>query len=113
LKILTTVKKVVDVELTIRVESGAIVEEGLQYVMNAWDENAVEASVQLKEIMVQRQRWSVSAAAMTTPRLSVAAMPWVLTTVSRSMTRNLPERIPLSWPGYCKRFTKPEAMIWS
>jgi electron transfer flavoprotein beta subunit len=49
LKILTTVKKVVDVELNINVKNGAIVEEGLQYVMNAWDENAVEASVQLKE----------------------------------------------------------------
>jgi electron transfer flavoprotein beta subunit len=49
LKILTTIKKVVDVELNINVENGAIVEEGLQYVMNAWDENAVEASVQLKE----------------------------------------------------------------
>ena len=49
MKILTTIKKVVDVELTIRVENGAIVEEGLQYVMNAWDENAVEAAVQLKE----------------------------------------------------------------
>jgi len=49
LKILTTVKKVVDVELTIHVEDGAIVEDGLQYVMNAWDENAVEATVQLKE----------------------------------------------------------------
>jgi len=49
LKILTTVKKVVDVELNINVNNGAIVEEGLQYVMNAWDENAVEASVQLKE----------------------------------------------------------------
>ena len=49
MKILTTVKKVVDVELTMRVENGAIVEEGLQYVMNAWDENAVESSVQLKE----------------------------------------------------------------
>jgi len=49
LKILTTVKKVVDVELTIHVEDGAIVEDGLQYVMNAWDENAVEAAVQLKE----------------------------------------------------------------
>ena len=49
MRILTTVKKVVDVELTIRVEDGAIVEEGLQYVINAWDENAVEASVQLKE----------------------------------------------------------------
>ncbi|MDC3237157.1 electron transfer flavoprotein subunit beta/FixA family protein [bacterium] len=49
MKILTTVKKVVDVELTIHVEDGAIVEDGLQYVMNAWDENAVEATVQLKE----------------------------------------------------------------
>lgn len=49
LKILTTVKKVVDVELTIRVKDGAIVEDGLQYVINAWDENAVETVVQLKE----------------------------------------------------------------
>ena len=49
MKILTTVKEVVDVELTINIEAGAIVEDGLQYVMNAWDENAVEASVQLKE----------------------------------------------------------------
>ena len=49
MKILTTVKKVVDVELTINVENGAIVEGGLQYVINAWDESAVEASVQLKE----------------------------------------------------------------
>ena len=49
MKILTTVKKVVDVELNIRVNDGAIVEDGLQYVINAWDENAVEAAVQLKE----------------------------------------------------------------
>ena len=49
MKILTTVKKVVDVELNMHVENGAIVQEGLQYVINAWDENAVESSVQLKE----------------------------------------------------------------
>ncbi|MBW2607443.1 MAG: electron transfer flavoprotein subunit beta/FixA family protein [Deltaproteobacteria bacterium] len=49
MKILTTVKKVVDVELTMHVEDGAIVEDGLQYVINAWDESAVEASVQFKE----------------------------------------------------------------
>ncbi len=49
MKILATVKKVVDVELTIHVENGSIVEDGLQYVINAWDENAVEAAVQLKE----------------------------------------------------------------
>jgi electron transfer flavoprotein beta subunit len=49
LKILTKVKKVVDVELNIPVDDGAIVEDDLQYVMNAWDENAVEAAVQLKE----------------------------------------------------------------
>jgi electron transfer flavoprotein beta subunit len=49
LKILTTAKKVVDVELNLHVQDGAIVEQGLQYVINAWDESAVEASVQLKE----------------------------------------------------------------
>ena len=49
MKILTTVKKVVDVELNINVKDGAVVEEGLQYVMNAWDESAVEAAVQMKE----------------------------------------------------------------
>jgi electron transfer flavoprotein beta subunit len=49
LKILTTVKKVVDVELNMHVEDGAINEDGMQYVINAWDESAVEASVQLKE----------------------------------------------------------------
>ncbi len=49
MKILTTVKKVVDVELNIHVNNGAIVEDGLQYVINAWDENAVETAVQLKE----------------------------------------------------------------
>ena len=49
MKILTTVKKVVDVELNIHIENGAIIEDGLQYVINAWDENAVEAAVQLKE----------------------------------------------------------------
>lgn len=49
MKILTTVKKVVDVELNIHVENGAIVKDGLQYVINAWDENAVEAAIQLKE----------------------------------------------------------------
>ncbi len=49
MKILTTVKKVVDVELNMHVKDGAIVEDGLQYVINAWDENAVETSVRLKE----------------------------------------------------------------
>ena len=49
MKILTTIKKVVDVELNINIENGEIVEDGLQYVMNAWDENAIETAVQLKE----------------------------------------------------------------
>mgnify|MGYP001826842652 FL=1 len=49
MKILTTVKKVVDVELNMRVKDGALIEEGMQYVINAWDENAVETAVQLKE----------------------------------------------------------------
>ncbi len=49
LKILVTVKKVVNVDLNIRVKAGAIIEDGLQYVLNAWDENAVEAAVTLQE----------------------------------------------------------------
>jgi electron transfer flavoprotein beta subunit len=48
-KILTTVKKVVDVELNMRVQDGVLVEDGMQYVINAWDENAVETAVRLKE----------------------------------------------------------------
>ena len=49
MKILTTVKRVVDVELNMRVKDGALVEDGMQYVINAWDESAVEAAVRLKE----------------------------------------------------------------
>lgn len=49
MKVLVTVKNVVDVELNIQVKDGVINQEGLQYVMNAWDENAVEAAVTLKE----------------------------------------------------------------
>lgn len=51
MKILVTAKKVVDVELelSIHIQDGAFKNEGLQYVMNAWDENAVELAVQLKE----------------------------------------------------------------
>lgn len=49
MKVLTTVKKVVDVELNIHVQDGAILDQGLQYVINAWDEAAVETTVQLKE----------------------------------------------------------------
>jgi electron transfer flavoprotein beta subunit len=48
-KILTTVKKVVDVELNMRVQDGVLVEDGMQKVNNAWDENAVETAVRLKE----------------------------------------------------------------
>ncbi|MCP4757124.1 MAG: electron transfer flavoprotein subunit beta/FixA family protein [Proteobacteria bacterium] len=49
MKILVTAKKVVNVELNIRVQDGSIVEDGLQYVINAWDENAVEAALVLKD----------------------------------------------------------------
>ena len=49
MKILVATKSVMDVELNIRVKDGAIDQDGLQYVMNAWDENAVEAAVVLKE----------------------------------------------------------------
>ncbi|MGK0289212.1 MAG: electron transfer flavoprotein beta subunit [bacterium] len=49
MNILVPIKHVVDVELNLRVKDGSLVEDGLQYVMSAWDENAVEAAVVLKE----------------------------------------------------------------
>ncbi len=47
--IIVPVKSVIDVELNIRVQNGRVVEEGLNYVLNRWDETAVEAALQLKE----------------------------------------------------------------
>ena len=49
MNILVPVKSVIDVDLNIRVRDGAVVEEGLNYVLNRWDETAVEAALQLKE----------------------------------------------------------------
>ncbi len=49
MNIVVPVKSVVDVELNIRVRDGQIVEDGLNYILNKWDESALEAALQLKE----------------------------------------------------------------
>jgi len=49
LKILVCLKQVIDVELNVQLRDGRIVEEGLQYAMNAYDESALEAALQLKD----------------------------------------------------------------
>lgn len=49
MNIIVPVKSVVDVELNIRVSDGRIVEDGLNYILSKWDENALEAALQLKE----------------------------------------------------------------
>jgi len=49
LNILVPVKHVVDVELNLRVRDGKLIEEGLTFVLSRWDENALEAALQLKE----------------------------------------------------------------
>ncbi|MBI3992370.1 MAG: electron transfer flavoprotein subunit beta/FixA family protein [Candidatus Lambdaproteobacteria bacterium] len=49
MNILVPVKSVIDVELNIRVRDGRVVEDGMNYVLNKWDENAVEAALVLKE----------------------------------------------------------------
>jgi electron transfer flavoprotein beta subunit len=49
LNIIVPVKSVIDVELNIRVRDGKIVEDGLNYILSKWDENALEAALQLKE----------------------------------------------------------------
>jgi len=48
-KILVPVKQVMDVELNVRVAAGKVVEDGMTLVLSKWDENALEAAVQLKE----------------------------------------------------------------
>lgn len=49
MNIIVPVKSVIDVELNIRVRDGKVVEDGMNYVLNKWDENAVEAALVLKE----------------------------------------------------------------
>ncbi|HKJ00743.1 MAG TPA: electron transfer flavoprotein subunit beta/FixA family protein [bacterium] len=49
MNIVVPVKSVIDVELNIRVRDGKIVEDGLNYILSKWDENALEAALQLKE----------------------------------------------------------------
>lgn len=50
MKILVPIKSVMDVELNIRVSEGAIVEDGMNYLLSKWDENAIEAALALSEI---------------------------------------------------------------
>lgn len=49
MNIIVPVKSVIDVELNIRVRDGQVAEDGMNYVLNKWDENAVEAALVLKE----------------------------------------------------------------
>ena len=49
MNIIVPVKSVIDVELNIRVRDGKVVEDGMNYVLNKWDENAVEAALVLRE----------------------------------------------------------------
>jgi len=49
LNILVPVKSVMDVDLNIRVRDGKVVEDGMNYILSKWDENALEAALTLKE----------------------------------------------------------------
>jgi electron transfer flavoprotein beta subunit len=49
LNILVPVKSLMDVDLNIRVKDGKVVEDGMNYILSKWDENAIEAALQLKE----------------------------------------------------------------
>lgn len=49
MKILTTIKRVPDLELDLSIHSGIPLYETNHFIINAWDENAIEAAVQLKE----------------------------------------------------------------
>jgi len=49
LEIIVPMKQVPDVALNIKVKDGAVVEEGLSYVISSWDETALEAALQITE----------------------------------------------------------------
>jgi electron transfer flavoprotein beta subunit len=49
LNILVPVKSVMDVDLNIRVRDGKVLEDGMNYILSKWDENAIEAALVLKE----------------------------------------------------------------
>lgn len=51
MNIIVPVKSVIDVDLNIRVRDGKVVEDGMNYVLNRWDENAIEAALVLKEAL--------------------------------------------------------------
>jgi len=48
-EIIVPMKQVPDVALNIKVKDGAVVEEGLSYVISSWDETALEAALQITE----------------------------------------------------------------
>ncbi len=49
MEIIVPIKQVPDVALNIKVKDGAVVEEGLSYVISSWDETALEAALQITE----------------------------------------------------------------
>ena len=49
MEIIVPTKQVPDVALNIKVKDGAVVEEGLSYVISSWDETALEAALQITE----------------------------------------------------------------
>lgn len=49
MNIIVLLKQVVDVQLSLRVTDGALVEDGLRYVISGWDEIAIEAALLLIE----------------------------------------------------------------
>jgi len=51
-EIIVPIKQVPDVALNIKVKDGAVVEEGLSYVISSWDETALEAALQMTEDVV-------------------------------------------------------------
>lgn len=49
MKILVCFKQVIDVELNLQIKDGVLVDDGMRYVPNAYDESALEAGLQLKD----------------------------------------------------------------
>ena len=49
MEIIVPIRQVPDVALNIRVNDGAVVEDGVSFVISSWDETALEAALQMTE----------------------------------------------------------------
>ena len=110
MEIIVPIKQVPDVALNIKVKDGAVVEEGLSYVISSWDETALEAALQMTED-VGGEVTLLTVGPERLQNLYVKVWQWVRTKRFMSNTISLKKPTPLHMRKFCKKFLKVVTMI--